>query len=601
MYAAVPCLSHRIYPLLCGFVFLLISYGAQAGVFSMVQAHSELALPEHLEYQFSAPQELDPRQLLANDWQFWPKASRSLMGESRRLWLRIPVQLDDRRTWFVQSEWPQMGGIEAFLEQDGRLQALPKEPKQRYPLFRLPTGQPGLATVYVTVNAREIVMIPLRLIEQEAVQHWREQSNLWLGGFFGLGTAVILFNSLLWLATRNSTFLLYVLFQIAVYSFEASRFGLYAPFIGELDNGRAFIVTAGLAFLLANAFAVRVLEIPTQAPRLWRWFLWIFVPLCGYVALLATPWSAFLMSSAMPIASVGAVMPLILASLRIRQVRPYLAFYCLAWGLLIFGTLLLNLNIFGWMPITNLSTYAQLVGLSVEALLLSFVLGKQLHDLQVERGQIASELLALKQDEGARLHIEVADKTRALNQALDELQKANAQLSERAITDTLTGCYNRRHFDESLQRLLARAAREGQPLSLGLVDIDHFKSFNDRFGHQVGDDCLRRVAEVLRQGLQRPGDLFFRYGGEEFAVLLPGTDLSGGLHLLEALRQAVAQLDFCVQGAAVPLHISIGLACWQGPLQRALEIETQGLIEQADQCLYQAKRSGRNKVSCVPV
>lgn len=165
---------------------------------------------------------------------------------------------------------------------------------------------------------------------------------------------------------------------------------------------------------------------------------------------------------------------------------------------------------------------------------------------------------------------------------------------EWVFVDGLTGAFNRRYFDEHLQGAFDRARRDNTPLSVVMVDVDAFKAYNDHFGHQAGDDVLRQVVPALRSGLRRPGDVVTRYGGEEFACLLPDTDAEAAFHVGGLLRAAVEGLHVPhAPGRLLPVvTISVGVATWApGTLSTALS-----LVEKADQGLYQAKRNGRNQV-----
>lgn len=165
------------------------------------------------------------------------------------------------------------------------------------------------------------------------------------------------------------------------------------------------------------------------------------------------------------------------------------------------------------------------------------------------------------------------------------LEEANARLLTLATTDPLTGLTNRRTFDEVLAREAALADRGIGPLSLLLLDVDHFKGFNDTFGHPAGDDVLRQIALAIRTCC-RSTDLPARLGGEEFAVLLPGTDIGGALVLAERIRHAIEAGPWPLR----PVTASIGVAMLDGSGSR-------GLIETADRVLYEAKRNGRNKIA----
>jgi diguanylate cyclase (GGDEF)-like protein/PAS domain S-box-containing protein len=189
-------------------------------------------------------------------------------------------------------------------------------------------------------------------------------------------------------------------------------------------------------------------------------------------------------------------------------------------------------------------------------------------------------------------------------QAEHRLEVANAELTRLATTDGLTGIANRRRFDEALEHEWSRASREELPLTLLLLDVDRFKLFNDRYGHQDGDACLHAVAQAIAGCAERPADLVARYGGEEFVVLLPDTDAEGAAILAERVRCAIASLQ--VPHAANAAHggvvtASIGSATLVPSARRDMASTLPGgpaeLIAAADRMLYEAKRSGRNRVA----
>jgi diguanylate cyclase (GGDEF)-like protein len=175
----------------------------------------------------------------------------------------------------------------------------------------------------------------------------------------------------------------------------------------------------------------------------------------------------------------------------------------------------------------------------------------------------------------------------------DESQ-ASAQLRRSAELDALTGTFNRRSMDQWLLRAFLDAYRQKRPLSLLFIDIDHFKSVNDRLGHAGGDQCLREVAAALRGALE-PTDMLGRYGGEEFVVLLPGRSGAEAREMAERLRAAVEHREFHHDNHAERLTVSIGVAT---RLDRE-ETPTEA-VKRADQALYAAKRGGRNCVHVAP-
>ncbi|MBY6094518.1 CHASE domain-containing protein [Ferrimonas balearica] len=175
----------------------------------------------------------------------------------------------------------------------------------------------------------------------------------------------------------------------------------------------------------------------------------------------------------------------------------------------------------------------------------------------------------------------------------EELDEANRKLIQLTLTDSLTEVGNRRQFDQWLSSEWDAGRRSGRPLTLMLVDVDYFKSFNDNYGHRAGDKALRRIAATLRARLHRPRDLVARYGGEEFAILLPETSDNVPL-LAQALCDAVVELGIRHEcgGESGVVTVSIGVAT----LVPAVEQQAEHLVELADQALYRAKAEGRNRV-----
>jgi diguanylate cyclase (GGDEF)-like protein len=170
----------------------------------------------------------------------------------------------------------------------------------------------------------------------------------------------------------------------------------------------------------------------------------------------------------------------------------------------------------------------------------------------------------------------------------EQLEEANRKLEELSFLDGLTEVANRRQFEQILDLEWRRAVRSQSPLSLIIADIDHFKKFNDAYGHQAGDRCLREVAHVLDSIVQRAGDQVARYGGEEFAAMLPETDVAGAAGIAERMRQAVEALQ--PEGNAVT--VSFGVATTIATDQSKPE----ALVAAADAALYEAKHAGRNAV-----
>ena len=207
--------------------------------------------------------------------------------------------------------------------------------------------------------------------------------------------------------------------------------------------------------------------------------------------------------------------------------------------------------------------------------------------------------LAASEARGSRRHVVVLRDATERKQAEQLLQSALKRLEQAANTDGLTGLANRRHFDDFLQKEWRRCSRRGLPLSVLIIDADHFKLFNDRYGHLAGDECLRAIASQIAAVARRPGDLAARYGGEEFVLLMPETSQQGAAQLANQLCTMVQRLGIMHKGnpSTGVVTVSIGLATCVPDAQGSKWLSAEALMSAADRSLYQAKRDGRHRVS----
>jgi diguanylate cyclase (GGDEF)-like protein len=175
-----------------------------------------------------------------------------------------------------------------------------------------------------------------------------------------------------------------------------------------------------------------------------------------------------------------------------------------------------------------------------------------------------------------------------------KLGSAYETIRQQVVTDALTEIPNRRYFFQRLPREFRRCRREGQNLSIIICDIDHFKQYNDTYGHKDGDGCLRRLAQTIRDTLKRPGDFCARYGGEEFVAVLPDTDPEAALHVAEQMRLNIEKLGMEHKGSSTREFVTISLGVATGLCSD--DVSHEEIIKKADEALYKAKGKGRNRV-----
>ena len=240
------------------------------------------------------------------------------------------------------------------------------------------------------------------------------------------------------------------------------------------------------------------------------------------------------------------------------------------------------------------------------AIMVTYLMGRKyyyhLRDERLAQQQVlasakASELaqqklLALQEESQEQLESRVQERTLELNIALQELEAVNQALKEKNTLDELSGLYNRRYYDEKILAEFRRSRRNLTPLSIILIDIDHFKLVNDSYGHLTGDKCIVEVAKRIQSLLRRSSDVGCRYGGEEFCLILPETDAQGALALAQDICQSTNKQQFIDDDIVIDLTVSCGVATYQQEQGVTPEI----IFASADKALYKAKQAGRNQV-----
>lgn len=457
-------------------------------------------------------------------------------------------------------------------------------------------------TLYFSIHTSSATQFPLRLWSPTAFYSNEINMSLWFGAYFGVMLVMALYNLFIFIAVRNSEYFWYVCYVLAIVGFQATIDGLSFQYLWpNAVTWNTFNVSVWVGALMIGTltFQEAFLELRKRSPRLYR-----VNRVALYIAI-GLMLSSFLLPYQLTI-RIGAVLTsgaCLLALLAGYWVwyRGYsqARYYCLAWTVLIVGGFFTVMNMVGVLPRTPFTVYATAVGSLIEVVLLSFALaerinlerrlrfGAQKHVLESERELRLMREEALHQQQQANEELEAR-----VHERTHELEVLNTRLLELSATDQLTGLKNRRFLDQVLDDEVIRCRRYQRNLGVLMVDIDHFKRFNDTWGHLAGDACLRAVATCIRAGLRSPSDRLARYGGEEFCVVLPETAHDGASTVAERIRQMVEALEFRWEEQVINVTISIG-GCVRVPQD---EDTREKLIAWADEALYHAKQSGRNRV-----
>jgi diguanylate cyclase len=539
-------------------------------------------------------------------------ANLSLGFTHQAHWLRVNIS-PLRTPQLLLLEYPHLDYVRFYQARDGQL-VRQISTGDRLPFSMRPVAHRNFVfpieasaepqTLYLWVDTRGLLQVPLHLLSPEALAQSDQHYLLIQGLYYGFFLAASIFALFLWATHRDSTYGLFGVLMLGYAVVEGLYSGLVFAYLWPslpAFNALAMPVSLALAIALAARFAQRCFRI-TPGQR-------------GYYACQGVFWCALMLLAASPLLPLAVALQAGLVLLVLHSVihsglgvywmlcgRSGSGLYFAAWVSFLVGTLAMLLYSWGALP-DSTSAYGLNQGASlVQVVLLTFMVCSRVkRDYTV---RLADEFAARTQQEKAieqeqaqaqRLAQAVNEKTAALQAALNEVSKLNLELSKETITDSLTGLFNRRHFDHILDSEVRRAAREHRPISLVLIDVDHFKKINDTYGHAVGDDCLIQLARLLRHVVRQPPDIVFRSGGEEMALLLPGSDAAGAKVVAEKICNLVAASEFCYPAGCLQLTLSLGV----GSLIPAQNTLPRAVFELADEALYLAKNGGRNRVACL--
>ena len=444
------------------------------------------------------------------------------------------------------------------------------------------------AELWLRVASESSVQVPLELSTERAFLEPASGEHLALGAYYGVMLGLFLYNLILWVALRDRTFLLYVLyvgtFALGQMCLNGLAFQHFWPTRPDWGNDVLLVmIAASLVTMLA--FARAFLDLRRRLPRTDRVFLVLIAALVAAAA--GIPWLGYRLTIEIETALVFVTA----GSILYAAVRTWLDGYrpsrnfLVAWAALLLGITTYAAVSFGLLPKLFVTEYGIQIGSAAEMILLSFALADRINALREENARIQREA-------HEQLEQRVAARTRDLDDANRQLQSVNRMLQDFSLRDGLTGAYNRRYFDQALTELWARARAEHTPISLVMVDIDHFKRINDTHGHLHGDDCLRTVAHALTLELVHADERVVRYGGEEFFVLLPGAGETLAHARAERIRAAIESLPIEHAGEIRGVTVSVGVATFHPDTT----LSYGDLLEITDRALYEAKRQGRNRV-----
>lgn len=429
------------------------------------------------------------------------------------------------------------------------------------------------------------------LYAPEAFTAHVQSQTIAYGIYFGVLGTVLAYNLFLFITTRQASFGYYMAylssFLVWGLIFRGYAFQYWWPDSPNFNN-QALAVAVSMLYLTLGLFLMSYLKTRrTMSPSLHK-----LVALCTAAngigilpAFFNLYLSTFLLNTVIGLCLIFSLITTGAVALRkgSREAR----YFALAFAILTIAALLYYLRMIDVVPANSFTDNLLQVGSAAECLLLAFGLADQMNMLKTQKLHAERRALAAQTALNTELESLVSSRTQAL-------EAANERLAKLSITDELTGAYNRRQFNKDLAAAVALHARHHTPLALCLLDVDHFKLYNDRYGHLGGDECLRQVSRALAQVCNGASAMLARWGGEEFVVALPDAHehaLAGfAQRLCESVQQLAMPHDRSPTAGCVT--ISVGGACSS---QCAAASPWSEVLELADQALYRAKQDGRNR------
>jgi diguanylate cyclase (GGDEF)-like protein len=612
----------RVWLLLYSFV--LISFSANA---------TQITLDKHFEHILNIPFEYSQQPLTieqaklapTQQWQQLPEQSLNLGLTNQAVWLRLQlVNAEDSDLQILLSiDNPLLDKVAVYhyFKQNRLLfkeigDALPlnnRQIKTESLLVKLTLPPKSNSTLLLHIKSLDGVRVPLSLWQYDEYLKYKSKFNLMYGLLVGFILSLAItclvmfgFSRKRYFALCGTILMTLWLLLIYLYVFGYRYFHPSLPSLQQLAVPSMLILTTCLFKLLFEQLRLSTKMWLQPLHRLSNWLLFISL---FFIWLLPTNIMLYY-SLLLP----ALVMLLHIAALGIdikqQRTQPLCALLC---GALMFfsAQLYMIIVVFNFYDFNARGLPFVFFSFLICSLSLSFATIKHFlieRDAQVTAQQskiaqseaqdaILQERLELQEQARLDLEANIEERTFELQVTLRELEEKNRALEQINMEDPLTQIKNRRYFDKKLVMDLRRSRREQTSLSVIMLDIDHFKSINDTYGHLIGDQTIRAVADIIKSHLKRPLDEVARYGGEEFVILLPNTALGGAVEIAEQIRQAIMDATITVANNEIKFTISAGVYS-----AIAEDIHNPGLFTDcADKALYHAKQSGRNRVVSFPI
>ena len=614
--------------------FLLGAYSLSHGQILTLEQAGRYSLSPYVAYFQESQQHMDIESIVKNhssiQWIENTQPNLNFGFSNKTYWLHIQLKSNDEsaQQWALEVAYSQLDYVDAYIvnaqgkvtqHHRGGDKVSINERSVQYPntVFPVNVG-PQKQDIYLRINSQGSSQIPLFLWQWKELNYNTLKHYFAQGLFYGVMLLMAFYNLSLWFTKKESVYINYAFYIFCFVLFEVSLTGMGFQFLWPNHPWiNTAIVPISIGLLLSSLYSFIRSFFNTKANHLkldnvlkinaylliFLSFIAVFIPYIISINIMAT--SAVFTAS----------LVIYITFYMVKRRHPSVRYFILAWSSFLFASMLLAGSKFGVFEATVFSEYGLQIGAILEVIFLSMALADRIASIQKDKVKAQEKLIVLatqvqyekdkvyemerkslkiEKANNIRLELEVSERTSELKITIDRLSLAYEKLQTISITDALTGIHNRHYFNEHWRIEHKRAYREKTDLTIIILDVDHFKKVNDTYGHPAGDKCLKEVANCICAHAAREQDICCRYGGEEFAIILPGTNEEGALLVAQSIRQAIEDAKVSWQGEYIKLTASMGISSLV-PNNESFE-KKQLMIHQADQALYQAKSGGRNKV-----
>lgn len=535
--------------------------------------------------------------------------------------------------WILEQAYPLVDSLDVYFFKQGELvkswltgDMLPfvsRPIDHEHFLFPLHLQPDTTYRILIKASNSEAMELPIKLYEAKRFAIDDRQKSMVNGIFIGFLLIMAAYNLGLYLNIREKSYLYYVTYVVGMLLFFLGQDGIiYQYLLPGFPVAHYYSIPLTLSFTAFGVlfFVSHFMNLKKHNPTGWLIARWLVA--LNVIALLSVAFSSYTSSihfifvgiAALSICGIALIIQMSLKGYKTAQIL------LSGWFILMIFVIFALLSKLGILYNEVISNYGLKIGTTIEILVFSFALSYRINQ-EREKKERALELInaerkerieaqekALRYEEEAHkakdmalteqrklnesLEHLVSERTEQLEKLLKDLEKSNRELAILGETDVLTQIFNRRAFDQKAVEVKEASIQSDKPFSLLLIDADHFKAVNDNRGHQCGDYVLIELAKLITRCATRPTDMAFRYGGEEFLLLLPNTTAKGASHVAEVLRSSAEQCQMTWEHETFNVTLSIGVHTFNPATDEDLE----AIIAKADAALYQAKETGRNKV-----